>query len=150
MSEQADAAQGRTDNDGVNVANTIEVHPDLPPGNVPGSSRPNVSLPDFAGNLTGSARMGVNFDQILGIPVKVEIVIGSAVMPVSNIMKLGRGAVVALDRRVGDPVDVVVNGRIIARGEIVVLENDNSRIGVSLTEIVGAPASSDTQSSGNR
>jgi flagellar motor switch protein FliN/FliY len=58
-------------------------------------------------------------------------------MPVSNLLKLGRGAVIPLDHRVGEPVDVVVNGRVIARGEIVVVEDDNSRFGVSLTEIVG-------------
>ena len=52
-------------------------------------------------------------------------------------MKLGRGAVVPLDHRVGQPVDIVVNGRVVARGEMVVIEEDSSRLGVSLTEIVG-------------
>jgi flagellar motor switch protein FliN len=78
-----------------------------------------------------------NLDTILRIPVTVQVVLGSSTMLVSNLLKLGRGAVIALDRRVGEPVDVVVNGRIIARGEIVVIEEDNSRFGVSLTEIVG-------------
>jgi flagellar motor switch protein FliN/FliY len=78
-----------------------------------------------------------NLDTILRIPVVVQVVLGSAVMPVSNLLKLGRGAVIPLDHRVGEPVDVVVNGRVIARGEIVVVEDDNSRFGVSLTEIVG-------------
>jgi flagellar motor switch protein FliN/FliY len=78
-----------------------------------------------------------NLDSILRIPVNVQVVLGSATMPVSNLLKLGRGAVVTLDHRVGEPVNVVVNGRTIARGEIVVVEEDNSRFGVSLTEIVG-------------
>jgi flagellar motor switch protein FliN/FliY len=82
-----------------------------------------------------------NLDTILRIPVIVQVVLGSATMPVSNLLKLGRGAVIPLDHRVGEPVDVVVNGRVIARGEIVVVEDDNSRFGVSLTEIVG-PAGS--------
>ena len=82
-----------------------------------------------------------NLDTILRIPVVVQVVLGSAVMPVSNLLKLGRGAVVPLDHRVGEAVDIVVNGRIIARGEIVVVEDDNSRFGVSLTEIVGAAGS---------
>ena len=60
-------------------------------------------------------------------------------MPVANLMKLGRGAIVPLDHRIGEPVDVVVNGRVVARGEVVVLEDDNSRFGVSLTEIAGLP-----------
>jgi flagellar motor switch protein FliN/FliY len=78
-----------------------------------------------------------NLDTILRIPVNVQVVLGSATMPVANLLKLGRGAVVPLDHRVGEAVDVVVNGRLIARGEIVVVEDDNSRFGVSLTEIVG-------------
>ena len=49
-------------------------------------------------------------------------------------------AVTPLDHRVGEPVDVVVNGRIVARGEVVIVEDDNSRFGVSLTEIVGVQA----------
>ena len=53
-------------------------------------------------------------------------------------LKLGRGAVVPLDHRVGEPVDVVVNGRVVARGEVVVVEDDTSRFGVSLTEVIGA------------
>lgn len=79
-----------------------------------------------------------SFDHILQIPVTVHIVIGSTVMPVQELMRLGRGAIVQLDQRVGDPVDVVVNGRIVARGEIVVVEENASRVGVSLTEIVGS------------
>jgi flagellar motor switch protein FliN/FliY len=83
---------------------------------------------------------GRNLDSILRIPVTIQVVLGSATMPVANLMKLGRGAIVPLDHRVGEPVDVVVNGRIIARGEVVVVEDDNSRFGISLTEIVGPPA----------
>ncbi|CAJ0879180.1 hypothetical protein AMST5_03036 [freshwater sediment metagenome] len=74
-------------------------------------------------------------DSILRIPVVLQVVVGSATLPVSNLLKLGRGAVVPLDHRVGDPVDVVVNGRTIARGEVVVVEEDGARFGVSLTEI---------------
>ena len=78
-----------------------------------------------------------NVDSILRIPVVMQVVLGSATMPVANLMKLGRGQVVALDHRVGEPVDIVVNGRVIARGEVVVVDDDTSRFGVSLTEIVG-------------
>ena len=63
---------------------------------------------------------------------------------VNSTQKLGRGAVVPLDHRVGEPVDVVVNGRVVARGEVVVVEEDNSRFGVSLTEIVGPLGQSDS------
>ncbi|QFU17660.1 flagellar motor switch protein FliN [Microvirga thermotolerans] len=83
-----------------------------------------------------------NLESILRIQVLIQVVLGSATMPVANLMKLGRGAIIPLDHRVGEPVDVVVNGRVIARGEVVVVEDDNSRFGVSLTEIVG-PSSSE-------
>jgi flagellar motor switch protein FliN/FliY len=77
---------------------------------------------------------------ILGIPVSVQVVLGGATMPVADLMKLSRGAIVPLNHRVGQPVDVVVNGRIIARGEMVVVDEEGSRLGVSLTEIVGQGA----------
>ncbi len=79
-----------------------------------------------------------HLETVLQIPVSVKVVLGSATMPVASVLKLGRGAVVPLDRKVGEPVDVVVNGRVIARGEVVVLDEDNSRFGVSLTEVLGA------------
>ncbi|MDR7040063.1 flagellar motor switch protein FliN/FliY [Methylobacterium sp. BE186] len=103
------------------------------------SSSPFPDTAPVAGPQVGDGR---NLDSILRIPVLVQVVLGSATMPVANLMKLGRGAIVPLDHRVGEPVDVMVNGRVIARGEIVIVEEDNSRFGVSLTEVVG-PADSD-------
>ncbi len=79
------------------------------------------------------------YETIMSIPVTVQVVLGGTTMPVSSLMKLGRGAVVSLDQKVGDPVNVVVNGRIIARGEVVVVDEETARYGVSLTEIVAAP-----------
>ena len=78
-----------------------------------------------------------NLEMVMRIPVTMKIVLGSATMPVSNLMKLGRGAIIPLDRRVGEPVDVVVNGRIVARGEVVVVDEATSRFGIKLTEVVG-------------
>jgi flagellar motor switch protein FliN len=75
---------------------------------------------------------------IMSIPVDVQIVLGSAEMPVSELMGLQKGSVVALDRKIGEPVDVVVNGRKIASGEITVLEHDPSRFGIKLTQIIDA------------
>jgi flagellar motor switch protein FliN len=73
---------------------------------------------------------------IMDIPVDVQIVLGSTEMPVSDLMALQKGSTVALDRRIGEPVDVVVNGRKIASGEVTVLEDDPSRFGIKLTHIV--------------
>jgi flagellar motor switch protein FliN len=79
-----------------------------------------------------------NLDMVMRIPVTVKVVLGSTTMPVASLVKLGRGAVIPLDRRVGEPVDVVVNGRVVARGEVVVVDESTSRFGISLTEVVGA------------
>jgi flagellar motor switch protein FliN/FliY len=80
-----------------------------------------------------------NLGLIMRIPVSVKIVLGSATMPVANLVKLGRGAIIPLDRKVGEPVDVVVNGRVVARGEVVIVDEATSRFGISLTEVVGQP-----------
>lgn len=73
---------------------------------------------------------------VMGIPVSLKIVLGSVQMPIADLLKLSRGAIIPLDRKVGDPVDVVVNDRIVARGEVVVVDAATSRFGVSLTEVV--------------
>jgi len=80
---------------------------------------------------------GLSLDTIMRIPVTVKIVLGSASMPVAALLKLGRGALIPLDRKIGEPVDVIVNGRVVARGEVVVMDDDPSRLGISLTEVVG-------------
>ena len=77
----------------------------------------------------------VDINLVMDVPVTMQVVLGSATMTVANLLKLGRGAVVKLDTKVGDPVDVVVNGRIVARGEIVVIDKEEQRFGVTLTEI---------------
>ena len=79
----------------------------------------------------------MNRDASIAIPVKLQVVFGTASMPVSQLIKLG-AALFPLDRKVGEPVDIVVNGRIVARGDIVVVDEETSRLGVSLAEIVGA------------
>ena len=82
-----------------------------------------------------------NADIIMNIPVEVQIVLGSTEMSVSELMALRKGSTVSLDRRIGEPVDIVVNGRKIACGEITVLENDPSRFGIKLTQIIDAAKS---------
>jgi flagellar motor switch protein FliN/FliY len=84
------------------------------------------------------AAQAPNTGIIMNIPVDVQIVLGSAEMAVSELMALQKGSTVALNRRIGEPVDVIVNGRKIACGEITVLDNDPSRFGVKLTQIIDA------------
>lgn len=73
---------------------------------------------------------------IFNVPVNVQVVLGCTTMPVSQLLKLGRGAVVELNRKVGEAVDVYVNDRLIARGEVVIVDKGN--LGVTMTEIVKA------------
>ena len=85
-----------------------------------------------------AAAPAANAGIIMNIPVDVQIVLGSAEMAVSDLMALQKGSTVALNRRIGEPVDVIVNGRKIACGEITVLESDPSRFGIKLTQIIDA------------
>ncbi len=72
-------------------------------------------------------------EAVYDIPVQVSAVLGKQTMQVSQLLKLGRGAVVELDRKVGEAIDIYVNNRLVARGEIVIVEE---RLGVTMTEIL--------------
>jgi flagellar motor switch protein FliN len=85
-----------------------------------------------AGGLSGQR----DLDAVYDIPVQVSAVLGRATMQVSQLLKLGRGAVVELDRKLGEAVDIYVNNRLVARGEVVMV--DDNRLGVTMTEIVKA------------
>jgi flagellar motor switch protein FliN/FliY len=67
------------------------------------------------------------------VPVRVSAVLGRASMEDSELLKLGSGAIVELDRKVGEAIDIYVNNRLVARGEVVVVED---RLGVTMTEII--------------
>ena len=77
-------------------------------------------------------------DAVLRIPVTVRIVLGSTRMPVSKLMALKRGSTVQLDRKVGDLVDIVVNDRVVARGEIVIMQEDADQYAVVVRQVVGS------------
>lgn len=86
-------------------------------------------LPEI-GDLPRSAK---DLEAVYDIPVQVSAVLGKATMQVSQLLKLGRGAVVELDRKVGEAIDIYVNNRLVARGEVVVVED---RLGITMTEII--------------
>jgi flagellar motor switch protein FliN/FliY len=88
-----------------------------------------------ASSAPGSA-LNANLDLIMDIPINLEIVLGTSRMQVSGLMNLEEGATIALDKKIGEPVEITVNGRRIAKGEITVLENDDTRFGVKLTEVL--------------
>jgi len=82
----------------------------------------------------GTANL-TDLEAVYGIPVEVSAVLGKATMQVSSLLKLGRGAVIELDRKVGEAIDIYVNNRLVARGEVVVVED---RLGITMTEIIKA------------
>ncbi len=77
----------------------------------------------------------LTLEAVSDIPVSISVVLGKTSMQVQQLLKLGRGAVVELDRKVGEPVDILVNNRLVVRGEVVVVED---KIGVTMTEIIKA------------
>ena len=77
----------------------------------------------------------LSLETVYDIPVQVTVVLGRTSMQVNQLLKLGRGAVIELDKKVGEPIDIFVNNRLVARGEVVVVED---RIGVTMTEIIKA------------
>jgi flagellar motor switch protein FliN/FliY len=103
----------------------------VPVGLVRTFDKPSAPKPPASGEES------LSFDSVMSIPVTVQVILGGTTLQVSELMKLSRGAIVPLDNRVGEPIDVVINGRVVARGELVVMDDDNTRFGVSLTEIVG-------------
>jgi flagellar motor switch protein FliN len=80
-----------------------------------------------------------DLEAVYDIPVTVSAVLGKTTMQVNQLLKLGRGAVVELDRKLGEAIDIYVNNRLVARGEVVMV--DETRLGVTMTEIVKADRS---------
>jgi flagellar motor switch protein FliN/FliY len=83
-----------------------------------------------------TTRNARDLEAVYDIQVTVSAVLGKATMQVSQLLKLGRGAVVELDRKLGEAIDIYVNNRLVARGEVVMV--DETRLGVTMTEIVKA------------
>jgi len=88
---------------------------------------------DTAQDYAVGEPMADDVTAIYDIPVQISAVLGRSTMQVSQLLKLGRGAVVELDRKVGEAIDIYVNNRLVARGEVVVVED---KLGVTMTEIV--------------
>lgn len=95
-------------------------------------------LPDGTGDAA-APRGARDLEAVYDIPVTVSAVLGRATMQVHQLLKLGRGAVVELDRKLGEAIDIYVNNRLVARGEVVMV--DDTRLGVTMTEIVKADRS---------
>jgi flagellar motor switch protein FliN len=85
-----------------------------------------------------AARIAADLEAVFDVPVQVSAVLGRSKMEVGELLKLGPGTVLELDRRVGEAIDIYVNNRLVARGEVVLVED---KLGVTMTEIINAERS---------
>ena len=82
-----------------------------------------------------ASRIAADLEAVFDVPVQVSAVLGRSKMDVGELLKLGPGTVLELDRRVGEAIDIYVNNRLVARGEVVLVED---KLGVTMTEIIMA------------
>jgi flagellar motor switch protein FliN/FliY len=115
----------------------------------------NVDLPDLSNETKSGAtaallntdhpgeatqkRSAADLEAVFDVPVTVSAVLGKSAMEVSQLLKLGKGTIVELDRKVGEAIDIYVNDRLVARGEVVLVED---RLGITMTEIIKAGSGS--------
>jgi flagellar motor switch protein FliN/FliY len=91
--------------------------------------------PNTLSDRGDSARGAADLEAVFDVPVQVSAVLGRARMEVGDLLKLGPGTVLELDRKVGEAIDIYVNNRLVARGEVVLVED---KLGVTMTEVIKA------------
>ena len=111
----------------------------LPNLEMDGAAPPPINPGAFLGDEPDSLDRGAaDLEAVFDVPVQVSAVLGRARMEVGELLRLGPGTVLELDRKVGEAIDIYVNNRLVARGEVVVVDE---RLGVTMTEIVKADRS---------
>jgi flagellar motor switch protein FliN/FliY len=101
----------------------------------------NLTLEEFSLDQPLASELPVDYDEktatdlapVFDVPVNISAVLGRANMSVAQLLQLGQGSVLELDRKVGEAIDIYVNNRLVARGEVVVVDD---RLGVTMTEII--------------
>ena len=96
-----------------------------------------MAAPPREARAAAGDKTAADLEAVFDVPVRLSVVLGRARIPVSGLLKMDVGSVVELDRQVGEAVEIYVNERLVARGEIVLVEN---RLGVTMTEIVKSAA----------
>ncbi len=99
----------------------------------PASPPTPASFPSLDGG--GAAPAPKNIDFILDIPMQVTVQVGSTKMVIRELLQLGQGSVIELEKLAGEPMEVLVNNKLVARGEVVVV---NEKFGVRLTDVISA------------
>jgi flagellar motor switch protein FliN len=96
------------------------------------------SQPEMPGAMEAdgqTSRIAGDLEAVFDVPVQVSAVLGRARMEINELLKIGPGTVLELDRKVGEAIDIYVNNRLVARGEVVLVEE---KLGVTMTEIIKA------------
>ena len=88
---------------------------------------------DGGGDISAEDMTAANLAAIHDVPVNIQAVLGKTHMDVATLLRLDRGSLIELDRKIGEAIDIYVNNRLVARGEVVVVED---RLGVTMTEII--------------
>lgn len=96
---------------------------------------PKEGAPPIAPEDSATPKTAADLEAVFDVPVQVSAVLGRTRMDVGELLKLGPGAILELDRKVGEAIDIFVNNRLVARGEVVLVED---RLGVTMTEIIKA------------
>jgi flagellar motor switch protein FliN len=107
----------------------------LPNLETDGATPPPDVVPVAADADTGHDRSAADLEAVFDVPVQVSAILGRARMQVGELLKLGPGTVLELDRKVGEAIDIYVNNRLVARGEVVLVED---KLGVTMTEVIKA------------
>lgn len=111
-----------------------ETDKQVPLPQLDGTDAAVMDAPSLADDASQS-RIAADLEAVFDVPVQVSAVLGRSRMEVGELLKLGPGTVLELDRRVGEAIDIYVNNRLVARGEVVLVED---KLGVTMTEIIKA------------
>jgi flagellar motor switch protein FliN/FliY len=106
----------------------------VPLPNLDGSTQgPPDDIEAYSPDEDQGSRVAADLEAVFDVPVQVSAVLGRSRMDVGELLRLGPGTVLELDRRVGEAIDIYVNNRLVARGEVVLVED---KLGVTMTEII--------------
>ena len=119
----------------LNAANEEELNLSELNENAPQKHSSSETQNRFNEGLPEKPKSSAELEAVYDVPVQVSAVLGKSSMQVHQLLKLGRGAVIELDRKIGEAIDIYVNNRLVARGEVVVIED---RLGITMTEIIKA------------
>ena len=131
MSEQTTETQSAAEQEDSGAAGSVA--PDGTQGAKAGSGYERAEFQNLANEPGALSTAESNLDVILDIPVTLSMEVGRTEVPIQDLLALNRGSVVELDRIAGEPMDVLINGTLIAHGEVVVI---NEKFGIRLTDVI--------------